>query len=108
MVSEASALYSPGYLDESIGSELVAFASVCIALNIFVVGLRFAARYVSRAPVGADDYLTIPALVFLVADGAVTIGKTILQAALVHIFTNRRTSQLWRSMAVQATISLLL
>ena len=62
-----------GYLDEYTGFKLVGFASAFTAISICFTALRFIARYKSRTQFGADDYLTIPALLCIVALCAISI-----------------------------------
>lgn len=62
------------YADEYIGYELVDFASAMIGILICFVSLRFIARIISRTSFGTDDYLTIPALVSVLALCGVSIG----------------------------------
>ena len=57
-------------------SELVQVASAFIATSICCVSLRFIARKVSRTRLGADDYLTIPAALLVVASCALAICKS--------------------------------
>lgn len=48
-------------------------SSTFIAINVFCVGLRYYARYVSKTSIGADDYTTIFSLVFAIALSAMGI-----------------------------------
>lgn len=65
---------TPEYAEEYIGYELVDFASAMIAILVCFVSLRFIARIISKTSFGTDDYLTIPALVSVLALCGVSIG----------------------------------
>lgn len=71
----SSTMFPSGYLDEYIGFKLVWVSSAFIGINIFCVGLRYYARYVSKTSIGADDYITIFSLVFAIALSAIGICK---------------------------------
>lgn len=72
-MAAANSTFPPGYLDEYIGFKLVWLSSAFIAINVFFVGLRYFARYVSRTSIGADDYITIFSLVCAIALSAIGI-----------------------------------
>ena len=75
MTTPATPMFPPGYLEQYIGHQLVQFATAFIVINIFFVTLRYVARYVSKTPVGLDDYLMIPGLIGGVALCSISIGE---------------------------------
>lgn len=77
-MSATNSTFPPGYLDEYIGFKLVWLSSAFIAIDIFFVGLRYYARYVSRTSIGADDYLTLCSLVCAIALSAIGICEWFL------------------------------
>lgn len=74
-MSATNSTFPPEYLDEYIGFKLVWLSSAFIAINVFVVGLRYYARYVSKTSIGADDQMTILSLVCAIALCAIGICK---------------------------------
>ena len=75
MATSATPTFPPGYLEQYIWHQLGQFATAFIVINIFFVGLRYVARYVSKTPIGLDDYLMIPGLIGGVALCAISIGE---------------------------------
>ena len=67
---------TPGLIKAYSGYELIIVTIILIVIDVICVGLRLAARYLSKAHAGADDYLAIPSLIFCVAFSAVSIGKS--------------------------------
>lgn len=64
---------TPEYANAYIGNELKNFAIAMIVILVLFVALRFIARVVSNTKFGADDYVTIPALISSIALCAVSI-----------------------------------
>lgn len=69
--------YPPGYLEERQGHKLLATGIVFITLEVIFAVLRYHSRYTKHTPVGFDDWLIWPALVFNLALCVETIGKSI-------------------------------
>lgn len=61
--SEEEIQYQLDHIDDNRVNDIVVSNSVCIGLAAIAVLLRFAARSLSRAKVGADDYMITAALV---------------------------------------------
>ncbi len=83
-MSDTNSNLPPGYLDEYIGFKLMWLSSAFIAINVFVVSLRYYARYVSKTSIGADDYLTIFSLVSAIALCAIGICEWSWSSLLVN------------------------
>lgn len=67
---------SEAVLDSSyIGSILRNTAIAFIVLQVVFTGLRYVSRYVGGMPIGLDDFLILPALIFNLALCAVSMGK---------------------------------
>lgn len=73
-MSNSTAVPSQAYLNEYNGGPPGAFASAFIAIEFFVVALRFVAVYLSRKPLGLEDWFTIPALLTNIALCAIVIS----------------------------------
>ena len=54
---------SPEYINEDRGYQLLTVSILMIVLQLVAVGSRFYARRVTKAALGWDDHLIIPALV---------------------------------------------
>lgn len=67
--------FPPEYVAETRGPRVIAVACLFIFLDVGIVTLRFATRYVYKTKSGIDDFLIIPALVFAVGICAIAIGK---------------------------------
>ena len=61
-------------LAEYNGYHLRNVAIAFIVLEVFFVGLRYVARYISRAPTGLDDIFMIPSLITNLGLCALAIG----------------------------------
>ncbi|KAG9232644.1 hypothetical protein BJ875DRAFT_514113 [Amylocarpus encephaloides] len=77
----------PEYLHAYCGNVLVAFASAMIGIETFFVALRVVSSYVSRRPVGADDWLTIPGFAVNIALCAVSICLVLYGGIGYHLIT---------------------
>ncbi|KAI3331709.1 hypothetical protein HD806DRAFT_478092 [Xylariaceae sp. AK1471] len=66
-------VFPPGYVDESLVPRTFAVAVTFIVLEIGIVTLRFATRYLYNTKLGIDDYLIIPALIFTLGVCVITI-----------------------------------
>lgn len=67
--------FPPEYAHAYIGNRLLDFTSAMIGILICFVALRYIARFVSKTPIGADDYLTIPSIISSLALCGVSIGE---------------------------------
>ncbi|KAF7917047.1 uncharacterized protein EAE97_012067 [Botrytis byssoidea] len=56
--------FSPGYEDEYIGNVLVNVIIAFTILEIIFVALRYLAQRIGHKPIGIDDWLVLPALIF--------------------------------------------
>lgn len=65
MASLDTPRYTEAFLREYSGSILITVAAVFAALECAIVSLRFYARRITRAAIGADDYLILITLVWL-------------------------------------------
>lgn len=83
-MSATNSMFPPGSLHEYIGFKLVWLSSAFIAIDVFVVGLRYYARYVSKILIGADDYITIFSLVCAIALSAIGICEFSWGSLLVN------------------------
>ncbi|KAL8651798.1 MAG: hypothetical protein Q9226_004538 [Calogaya cf. arnoldii] len=72
LFTEKEIQYQLEHIEDNRVNDIVVSNSVCIGLAAIAVLLRFAARRLSKATVGADDYMITAALVF--ATGEVTAG----------------------------------
>lgn len=66
--------FPPGYAEADVSWQIVAVGSVFIVLNTLFVGLRFVSKGINRNPLGTDDWLIIPALVFCYGVCIIGIG----------------------------------
>lgn len=62
-LSETEIQYQLEHVEDNRVNDIVVSNSVCIGLAATAVLLRFAARRLSKAKVGADDYMVTAALV---------------------------------------------
>ena len=83
-MSATNSTFLPGYLDEYNGFKLVWLSSAFIAINVFVVSLRYYARYVGKTSIGADDYITILSLICAIALSAIGICEWSWSSLLVN------------------------
>ena len=65
---------SPEYLAKNNGGPLLSTAVAFSVLQILLVSLRFAARWLKRRPIELDDYFIVPALLFCLGLNATSIG----------------------------------
>lgn len=68
--------YSPAYLAEYIGNQVIGVAIAFMVLETVFVILRFVARRKTLSPLGWDDYLIYPALVVNLGMCAHGIGQS--------------------------------
>ncbi|KAI4284402.1 MAG: hypothetical protein L6R38_001455 [Xanthoria sp. 2 TBL-2021] len=71
-LSETEIQYQLKHVEDNRVNDIVVSNSVCIGLAAIAVLLRFAARRLSKAKVGADDYMVTAALVWAI--GQITAG----------------------------------
>ena len=61
--NEQEIQYQLAHIHEDRSSDIVVSHSICIVIAVVAVLLRFTSRRLCKAPILADDYMTIVALV---------------------------------------------
>jgi len=66
---------SPDYMSAYSGDTLRDVAIAFAILEIIFVSFRFASNYVGKTPLGADDWLMIPALILCLGLDITSLGR---------------------------------